>query len=94
MAELKEMFDEAVANSKNLTKKPSNDVLLKIYSLYKQATSGDVSGKRPGRFSMVDRAKFDAWSGLKGTEKSSAMQSYVDLINGLRADEKKGSGFG
>ena len=59
-------FQEAVANSKTLTKKPSNDVLLKLYALYKQASEGDVTGTRPGGFDFKGAAKFDAWSAEKG----------------------------
>ncbi|HEX8956799.1 MAG TPA: acyl-CoA-binding protein [Burkholderiaceae bacterium] len=81
---LQEQFDQAVAESKNLPERPDNMTLLKIYALYKQGSSGDVEGKRPGFTDMVGRAKFDAWDALKGTSKEDAMQQYVDLINELR----------
>ena len=84
MSDLKSMFETAVADSKNLAERPSNDTLLQIYSLYKQGTSGDATGKRPGMFDMVGRAKFDAWAKLKGTGQDDAMQQYVDLINSLK----------
>lgn len=80
---LKPKFDAAVAASKQLSEKPDNATLLKIYSLYKQATEGDVEGKRPGMLDMVGRAKFDAWDKLKGKSKDDAMQEYVDLIESL-----------
>ena len=82
---LQEQFDQALADSKNLPERPDNMTLLKIYALYKQASSGDVDGKRPGFTDMVGRAKFDAWEGLKGTSKDDAMQQYVDLIEELKA---------
>ena len=81
---LQEQFDQALADSKNLPERPDNMTLLKIYALYKQASSGDVEGKRPGFTDMVGRAKFDAWDGLKGTSKDDAMQQYVDLIEDLK----------
>ena len=81
---LQEQFDQAVAESKNLPERPDNMTLLKIYALYKQGSSGDVEGKRPGFTDMVGRAKFDAWDALKGTYKEDAMQQYVDLINELK----------
>ena len=81
---LQEQFDQAQADSKNLSERPDNMTLLKIYALYKQASSGDVDGKRPGFTDMVGRAKFDAWDGLKGTSKEDAMQQYVDLIEELK----------
>ncbi len=84
MANLKAAFEAAVAASKQLPEKPDNMTLLKIYSLYKQATEGDVQGKRPGFTDLVGRAKFDAWDALKGKNADEAMQEYVDLIESLK----------
>lgn len=84
MADLKTQFETAVSESKQLPEKPDNMTLLKIYALYKQATSGDVEGKRPGFTDMVGRAKYDAWDGLKGTSSDDAMQQYIDLIESLK----------
>ena len=84
MANLKSAFDKAVADSKNLPEKPDNATLLQLYALYKQASEGDVDGKRPGFTDMVGRAKFDAWAGIKGQTTDTAMQSYVDLIESLK----------
>ncbi len=84
MANLKAAFEKAVAESKQLPEKPDNMTLLKIYSLYKQATEGDVEGKRPGFTDLVGRAKWDAWNGLKGKDSGEAMQEYIDLIESLK----------
>lgn len=84
MADLKAAFDKAVAESKTLPEKPDNMTLLKIYALYKQATAGDVDGKRPGFTDMVGRAKWDAWNELKGKGSEAAMQEYIDLIESLK----------
>jgi len=84
MADLKATFEAAVAASKSLPEKPDNMTLLKIYALYKQATAGDVEGKRPGFTDMVARAKFDAWAATKGKSGDEAMQEYIDLIEGLK----------
>ena len=84
MSDLKSLFDKAVSESKSLPDKPDNMTLLKIYALYKQASSGDVDGKRPGFTDMVGRAKWDAWNGLKGTAADDAMQQYIDLIEDLK----------
>jgi acyl-CoA-binding protein len=84
MSELKNQFEAAVANSKKLAERPSNDVLLQLYALYKQATDGDVEGKRPGFTDMIGRAKYDAWAAIKGTGTDDAMQRYVDLIESLK----------
>jgi acyl-CoA-binding protein len=84
MADLKKQFEQAVADSKSLPEKPDNMTLLKMYALYKQASSGDADGKRPGFGDMVGRAKWDAWNELKGKSGDEAMQEYVDLIESLK----------
>ena len=84
MADLKKAFEQAVADSKNLPEKPDNATLLQIYALYKQASAGDVDGKRPGFADMVGRAKWDAWNAVKGKSAGDAMQEYVDLIESLK----------
>ena len=83
MADLQARFEAAVANSKNLSERPDNATLLKIYALYKQATAGDNAEKKPGFSDMVGRAKWDAWNGMKGTSRDDAMQQYADLIESL-----------
>ncbi|TAM38078.1 MAG: acyl-CoA-binding protein [Burkholderiaceae bacterium] len=83
MADLKTAFDAAVAHSKNLSERPDNATLLKLYALYKQASAGDNTDKKPGFGDMVGRAKWDAWNGLKGTASNEAMQQYIDLIESL-----------
>lgn len=83
--DLLKQFEDAVANSKMLNEKPSNDVLLQLYSLYKQATTGDVNTEPPSNpFDFVNKAKHDAWASLKGKSKETAMREYVDLINKLK----------
>jgi acyl-CoA-binding protein len=84
MSELKKQFEAAVAESKNLPERPSNDVLLQLYALYKQAPDGDVEGKRPGFTDMIGRAKYDAWAAIKGTASDSAMTRYIELISSLK----------
>ena len=84
MSKLKSAFDQAVIDSKQLPEKPDNMTLLKLYALYKQASAGDVDGKRPGFTDMVGRAKWDAWDKLKGSDPKAAMQDYVDLIESLK----------
>jgi acyl-CoA-binding protein len=73
--ELQQLFEEAVANSKNLSERPSNETLLQLYSLYKQATEGDVTADPPSNpFDFVAKAKYEAWQALKGKAKEAAMQ--------------------
>lgn len=76
--------DFAAAKEKiNSLPAQDNENLLKMYSLYKQATVGDASGKKPGMFDLVGKAKFDAWEALKGMSKEAAMQNYINLVNEL-----------
>ena len=84
MSNLKTAFDAAVVASKTLDERPDNQTLLRIYSLFKQATEGDVSGKRPSFTDLVGRAKYDAWASLQGTSADIAMEAYIDLICKLR----------
>ena len=84
MADLSSQFEQAVADSKNLPERPDNMTLLKRYALYKQASAGDVDGKRPGFTDMVGRAKWDAWNELKGTGRDDAMQQYIALVDSLK----------
>ena len=76
-------FEDAQSRVKKLPQTPSNDDLLELYALYKQATAGDVTGSRPGMFDLKGRAKFDAWSGKKGLSKDDAMTRYVALVDRL-----------
>jgi diazepam-binding inhibitor (GABA receptor modulating acyl-CoA-binding protein) len=84
MSDLKAKFEAAAVDSKKLAERPSNDVLLQLYGLYKQGSEGDCEGKRPGFTDMVGRAKFDAWAALKGSSKNDAMKKYVELVNSLK----------
>jgi diazepam-binding inhibitor (GABA receptor modulating acyl-CoA-binding protein) len=80
----REAFDLAVAESKQLTSRPDNNTLLLMYSLYKQATDGDVKGEEPGMFDFVAKAKYNAWEKLKGTAAEDAMQQYIDIVARLK----------
>lgn len=81
--ELTAQFEQAVAKSKELTKRPSNEELLKLYGLYKQATEGDATGDRPGGFDFKAIAKYDAWAELKDTSREKAQESYIAFVDEL-----------
>jgi len=81
---LHEQFETASTDVNNLSSRPSNDELLQLYALYKQATIGDVTGSRPGGFDFKGAAKFDAWSKIKGTSSEEAMTAYIALVNNLK----------
>ena len=78
-------FEQAQQDVQALSSKPGNDVLLKLYALYKQGSVGDVSGKRPGGFDFVGGAKYDAWAALQGTSQDDAQGQYVTLVESLKA---------
>ncbi|WP_404347485.1 acyl-CoA-binding protein [Phycicoccus jejuensis] len=76
-------FRAAVEAVSGLTKDPGNDTKLRLYALYKQATEGDVGGKRPGMMDFVGRAKYDAWAAARGTDAEAARTEYVEVVRGL-----------
>jgi acyl-CoA-binding protein len=84
-----EQFDDAQKRVKQLSKTPSNDALLELYGLYKQALTGDVEGKRPGMFDLKGRAKYDAWASRKGMTRDKAMESYVQVVDRLAAADRR-----
>lgn len=81
---LQAQFEQALADSKTLTERPDNTTLLKMYALYKQGSSGDVQGDRPGMTEFVGRAKWDAWHALEGTSQEAAQQQYIDIVKELK----------
>lgn len=84
MADLDAQFEQAQADVKTLSSKPGNDDLLRLYALFKQATAGDASGtKKPGRFDLVGKAKYDAWTTMAGTPADDAKTSYVAEVQRL-----------
>jgi acyl-CoA-binding protein len=83
MSDLKELFEQAQKDVRTLSEKPSDDDLLALYSFYKQATDGDVTGERPGFFDFAGGAKFDAREKIKGMSSEDAMQKYIDTVKGL-----------
>ncbi|HVZ56584.1 MAG TPA: acyl-CoA-binding protein [Chitinophagaceae bacterium] len=83
--EIHEQFDLAVSESKTLSERPSNETMLQLYSLYKQATEGDVGNSEPANpFDFVARAKYQAWLGQKGKPRDLAMREYIDLVKKLK----------
>lgn len=86
MSDLKQKFEESVNYVQNATGdfKPSNELKLEMYALFKQASEGDVSGKKPGMMDFVNRAKYTAWEECKGLSSEEAMQRYIDRIEELK----------
>lgn len=86
MTDIKAQFDQAAIDVKNLSERPDNETLLKLYALYKQGAEGDVHGDKPSMFDFVGAAKYEAWEALQGTDQEEAQQKYVDMVNRLVQD--------
>ena len=87
MSDIKKKFEAASAAVLKATKDPGNDLKLKLYAHYKQATEGDVKGDKPGFTDFVNRAKYEAWSKLKGMGTDDAMTAYVKLVDRVTREE-------
>ncbi|KLT73047.1 acyl-CoA-binding protein [Neisseria arctica] len=87
MSDLKQQFEQAQADVVSLAERPDNATLLKLYSLYKQATEGDVKGDKPGMFDLVAKKKYEAWSNLQGMSSEDAMKGYIAEVERLLNEE-------
>ena len=83
MSDLNTRFQQAQSDVKTLAERPDNQTMLELYATYKQATTGNVSGDRPGMMDFVNRMKYDAWEKLNGVSSEEAMQRYVDIVQRL-----------
>ena len=83
MTNLNSRFEQASTAAKSLPERPDNDTMLKLYALYKQGSSGDVSGNKPGMFDSVGVAKYEAWKSIKGLSQDDAMNQYIELVRKL-----------
>ena len=80
MTEINSRFEQASIAAKSLPERPDNDTMLQLYALYKQGSSGDVSGSKPGMFDFVSVAKYEAWKRIQGLSQDDAMNQYIDLV--------------
>ena len=78
-----EGFADARKKVEELYTRMDNKTIRKVYAYYKQATEGDISGKRPSALRFRDRVKFDAWSSISGMSREDAKSAYIDLVNNL-----------
>jgi acyl-CoA-binding protein len=83
MTEINSRFEQASIAAKSLPERPDNDTMLQLYALFKQGSSGDVSGDKPGFFDFVATAKYEAWERVKGLAQDDAKQHYIDLVKKL-----------
>ncbi|HEX4857402.1 MAG TPA: acyl-CoA-binding protein [Usitatibacteraceae bacterium] len=87
MSDVKKQFEKAAKDVTKAKKDPGNDMKLRLYAHFKQASEGDVSGDKPGFTDFVGRAKYDAWAKLKGTSQEEAMKAYVKLVDRVLREE-------
>jgi len=83
MSSENELFESAAIAVKSLTQRPDDNTMLQLYALYKQGSSGDVSGSKPGFFDFVGVAKYEAWEKLQGTSQEKAQAAYIELVRKL-----------
>jgi diazepam-binding inhibitor (GABA receptor modulating acyl-CoA-binding protein) len=83
MSDMEAEFRSAAEEVHDLPERPSNEELLELYALFKQATAGDVEGKRPGLMDFKGRAKYDAWASVEGMGRDEAMRTYIALVRRL-----------
>lgn len=83
MSDLNAQFAQAQIDVKTLTERPSNQAMLRLYSLFKQGSEGDVHGAKPGFTDIVGKYKYEAWGALKGTSQDDAKQQYIDFVKAL-----------
>ena len=80
-----ELFEAASLAVKSIPDRPDDNTMLQLYALYKQGSSGDVSGAKPGFFDFVGAAKYEAWEKIQGTAQEDAQASYIELVRKLGA---------
>lgn len=78
-------FIQAQERVETLTARPTNDELLNLYGLFKQATLGDCLQRSPGIFDLKGQAKWKAWMGRKGMPTADAADAYVKAVDDLLA---------
>lgn len=83
--DLQTRFATAQSDVQKLSRAPETSDLLELYALFKQGTVGDVNTARPGMMDFKGRAKWDAWDKRRGMTREQAMQSYIALVEKLRA---------
>ena len=83
MTDLNTAFEAAKEAALNLSERPDNQTVLKLYGLYKQGAAGDNQEPKPGFTDFVASAKWNAWNQLKGMAQDDAKQQYIDAIAAL-----------
>jgi len=80
---IQEKFEDAKKKVLTLKEKPSNEIMLNLYGLNKQASIGDLNIDPPKMFDFVAAAKYNAWKAYTGLKKEDAMKKYIEAVEGL-----------
>lgn len=82
-------FAQAKERLNSLKEDPGNEVKLKIYALFKQATIGKCNTPKPGMMDIVGKYKWNAWNDLGSMSQDDAQQEYIKLVDNLAGAEKQ-----
>jgi acyl-CoA-binding protein len=85
MSDIDAQFAQAQTDVTQLSERPGNLTLLRLYALFKQSSVGDVQGDKPGFADIAGKYKCEAWSALKGTPPDDAKRQYVELVESLKS---------
>lgn len=87
--ELEVRFQEAVEIASKMTQSSlPQDVQLRLYAYYKQATSGTVDYRNSGNFDLRNAFKTNAWMQISHLSADEAKELYIEAINAI-VNEKK-----
>lgn len=78
------LFLNAVNDVKKLSKKPTDEELLKLYGLYKQSLFGDNNTQKPFFFDFKNNSKWNAWEKNRGKSRLKCKKEYFILVNELK----------
>ena len=81
--DLEEEFRQSASRIKSRDTMPSDEDLLILYGLYKQATQGDCMIPQPWSIQLAARARWDAWFKNCGMYRETAMKKYIEKVNEL-----------
>ncbi|APA00105.1 acyl-CoA-binding protein [Flavobacterium palustre] len=77
-------FNEAVEKASKMTQASlPQDVQLRLYAYYKQATIGTVEIRQTSNFHLRDAFKINAWMQISHITADEAKENYIEIINSL-----------
>lgn len=82
--DLDSRFEAASNEVHRLKERPSDDVLLKLYGLYKQSLEGNNRSIPAGMLDFKGKAKWNAWKLESGKGKTKAKNEYIKLVDQIK----------